>query len=221
MPKLSLRDIAVAGKRVFVRVDFNVPQDKTTGAITNTARISAALPTIRFILEKGGSVVLMSHLGRPDGKKVDKYSLKPIAAKAAELIGRPVKFLDDCVGPEVEKTGLVRHASRLFVIGGSLTVPFVTIVLRKGYGLGAQAMAGGSFKAPIFTIAWPTGEFGGMGLEGAVKLGYRNELAAESDPDKRKALFDTMAQTPRHAAMMGHDRIFAETFDQLMRGALG
>ncbi len=82
------------------------------------------------------------------------------------------------VGPEVEKTALVRHAARMFVTGANLSVPFFTIVLRKGYGLGAQAMAGGSFKAPFFTVAWPTGEFGGMGLEGAVKLGYRNELAA-------------------------------------------
>ncbi len=110
----------------------------------------------------------------------------------------PVVFLCDTpgimVGPDAEKTALVRHASRLFVIGGSLTVPFVTIVLRKGYGLGAQAMAGGSFKAPIFTVAWPTGEFGGMGLEGAVKLGYRKELAAETDPVKRKALFDQMVK---------------------------
>ena len=98
------------------------------------------------------------------------------------------------VGPEVEKTALVRHASRMFVTGASLTVPFFTIVLRKGYGLGAQAMAGGSFKAPLFTVAWPTGEFGGMGLEGAVKLGYRNELAALDDPAGRKALFDQMVE---------------------------
>ena len=96
------------------------------------------------------------------------------------------------VGPEVEKTALVRHVSRMFVTGASLTVPFFTIVLRKGYGLGAQAMAGGSFKAPVFTVAWPTSEFGGMGLEGAVKLGYRNELAAIDDPQERKALFDEM-----------------------------
>ena len=88
------------------------------------------------------------------------------------------------VGPEVEKTALVRHCCRMFVIGANLTVPFCTIVLRKGYGLGAQAMAGGSFKAPLFTVAWPTGEFGGMGLEGAVKLGYRNELAAIDDPGR-------------------------------------
>jgi len=108
----------------------------------------------------------------------------------------PVLFLCDTpgmmVGPEAEKTALVRHVSRLFVVGASLDVPFFTIVLRKGYGLGAQAMAGGSFKAPIFTVSWPTGEFGGMGLEGAVKLGYRKELAALEDPAARKALFDEM-----------------------------
>jgi acetyl-CoA carboxylase carboxyltransferase component len=108
----------------------------------------------------------------------------------------PILFLCDTpgimVGPEVEKTALVRHASRLFVVGASVTVPFFTIVLRKGYGLGAQAMAGGSFKAGLFTVAWPTGEFGGMGLEGFVKLGYRGELAALEDPAARKKLFDEM-----------------------------
>jgi acetyl-CoA carboxylase carboxyltransferase component len=108
----------------------------------------------------------------------------------------PILFLCDTpgimVGPESETTALVRHASRMFVTGASLSVPFFTIVLRKGYGLGAQAMAGGSFHAPFFTIAWPTGEFGGMGLEGAVKLGYRKELAAESDPARRRELYETM-----------------------------
>jgi acetyl-CoA carboxylase carboxyltransferase component len=108
----------------------------------------------------------------------------------------PLLFLCDTpgimVGPEVEKTALVRHVSRMFVTGASLTVPFFTIVVRKGYGLGAQTMAGGSFKAPIFTVAWPTGEFGGMGLEGAVKLGYRRELDAIADPDEREAAFEEM-----------------------------
>ncbi|MFT7092205.1 MAG: acetyl/propionyl-CoA carboxylase alpha subunit/acetyl-CoA carboxylase carboxyltransferase component [Candidatus Azotimanducaceae bacterium] len=94
------------------------------------------------------------------------------------------------VGPDIEKTALVRHAARMFVIGASLTVPFLTIVLRKGYGLGAQAMAGGGFKASVFTVTWPTGEFGGMGLEGAVKLGYRKELEAIEDPDERNAAFE-------------------------------
>jgi acetyl-CoA carboxylase carboxyltransferase component len=96
------------------------------------------------------------------------------------------------VGPEIEKTALVRHASRMFVTGASVSVPFFTIILRKAYGLGAQAMAGGSFKAPLFTVAWPTGEFGGMGLEGAVRLGYRKELEAVADPDEREALFQQM-----------------------------
>jgi acetyl/propionyl-CoA carboxylase alpha subunit/acetyl-CoA carboxylase carboxyltransferase component len=108
----------------------------------------------------------------------------------------PVLFLCDTpgmmVGPEVEKTALVRHCCRLFVVGANLSVPFGTIVLRKAYGLGAQAMAGGSFHAGTFAISWPTGEFGGMGLEGAVKLGYRKELEAVNDPAERRALFDKM-----------------------------
>ncbi|HYE07932.1 MAG TPA: phosphoglycerate kinase [Planctomycetota bacterium] len=103
MPKLAIDRLDVKSKRVLMRVDFNVPQDKKTGAITNTQRIDAALPTIRWALDHGASVVLMSHLGRPDGKRVDKYSLKPIAAKVQELLGRPVRFLDDCVGRDVEK----------------------------------------------------------------------------------------------------------------------
>jgi phosphoglycerate kinase len=98
----SIRDLALSGKRVLMRVDFNVPQDKKTGAITNTARITAALPTIQFALEQGASVVLMSHLGRPDGQRSDKFSLKPIAAELEKLLGKPVKFLADCVGAAVE-----------------------------------------------------------------------------------------------------------------------
>jgi phosphoglycerate kinase len=98
----GIRDLQLSGKRVLIRVDFNVPQDKATGAITNNQRIVAALPTIRFALEQGASVVLMSHLGRPDGQRVAKYSLKPVAAELEKLVGRPVTFLDDCVGPAVE-----------------------------------------------------------------------------------------------------------------------
>ena len=98
----SIRDLPLAGKRVLMRVDFNVPQDKATGAITNNQRIAAALPTIRFALEKGAAVVLMSHLGRPDGQKIAKFSLKPVADELAKLLGQPVKFLDDCVGAAVE-----------------------------------------------------------------------------------------------------------------------
>jgi phosphoglycerate kinase len=103
MPKFkSIRDLDLAGKRVLMRVDFNVPQDKATGAITNNQRIAAALPTIQYALEKGASVVLMSHLGRPDGQRTPKFSLKPVAEELSRLAGRPVTFLDDCVGPAVE-----------------------------------------------------------------------------------------------------------------------
>jgi phosphoglycerate kinase len=104
MAKKSIRALDLAGRRVLMRVDFNVPQDKKTGEITNTQRIAAALPTIQYALEKGASVVLMSHLGRPDGRKTPKYTLKPVAAKLEALLGKPVTFLDDCVGAEVEAT---------------------------------------------------------------------------------------------------------------------
>ena len=96
------------------------------------------------------------------------------------------------VGPEVEATALVRHCSRLFVAGANITVPYITVVTRKAYGLGAQAMMGGSTKAPLATLAWPSGEFGGMGLEGAVRLGYRNELEAITNPVEREAMFQQM-----------------------------
>jgi phosphoglycerate kinase len=102
MAKKTIKDLNLAGKRVFIRVDFNVPQDKQTGAITNTQRITAALPTINYALDQGASVVLASHLGRPNGQKTPKYTLKPVAEKLQELLGKPVTFLDDCVGPDIE-----------------------------------------------------------------------------------------------------------------------
>ncbi|HVU15999.1 MAG TPA: phosphoglycerate kinase [Candidatus Didemnitutus sp.] len=98
----TIRDLDIVNKRVLMRVDFNVPQDKTTGAITNNQRVVAALPTIQYALEQGASVVLMSHLGRPDGQKVAKFSLRPVAEELSKLLKQPVKFLDDCVGPAVE-----------------------------------------------------------------------------------------------------------------------
>ena len=108
------------------------------------------------------------------------------------------------VGPEIERTGLVRHCSRLFVTGANVTVPLLTIVLRKAYGLGAQAMAGGSMKEPFFTVAWPTAEFGGMGLEGQVKLGFRNELAAIDDPEARTQRYDDLVEAAYHRGKALH-----------------
>jgi acetyl-CoA carboxylase carboxyltransferase component len=134
------------------------------------------------------------HLGGAiDGEAADKASgFMSLCGK----FGMPLVFLCDTpgfmVGPEAEETGLVKRAARLFTTAASIDVPFCTVVLRKGYGLGAQSMAGGSFKAPAFTVSWPTGEFGGMGLEGAVKLGFRKELAAAPDPETREAMFRRM-----------------------------
>ncbi|MGI3167591.1 carboxyl transferase domain-containing protein [Pseudooceanicola sp. C21-150M6] len=110
--------------------------------------------------------------------------------------GLPVLSLCDTpgfmVGPSAEKTALVRHVCRMFVTGASMRVPVYAVVLRKGYGLGAQAMVAGGFKESAITLSWPTGEFGGMGLEGAVRLGFRKELEAETDPEKNKVLFDKL-----------------------------
>jgi acetyl-CoA carboxylase carboxyltransferase component len=108
----------------------------------------------------------------------------------------PILFLCDTpgfmVGPAAERTATVRHFARMFVTGANLSVPTGTIVLRKGYGLGAQAMAAGSFKAPLWCVGWPTSEFGGMGLEGAVRLGLRRELEAIPDPAERERAFDAV-----------------------------
>lgn len=159
----------------------------------------------------------------------------PAADKAARFLqlcdGHDLPLLSLCdtpgflVGPEAEETAQVRRFSRLFITAQSMTVPFVTVVLRKGYGLGAQAMAGGSFRAPLATLSWPTGEFGGMGLEGAVRLGFRRELEAIEDPDERQAAFDSMVEAAyRHgqalnmAAHLEIDDVIdpAETRDRVL-----
>jgi acetyl-CoA carboxylase carboxyltransferase component len=126
----------------------------------------------------------------------------PGADKAARFVqlcdafGLPIVSLIDTpgfmVGPEAEQTALVRHVSRMFVVGASVTVPWCAVVVRRAYGLGAQAMAGGSLLAPLATLCWPTGELGGMGLQGAVRLGFRRELEAIADPEERQALYERL-----------------------------
>ena len=101
MNKLSISDLALQGKRVFMRVDFNVPL--ADGKITDAIRIEAALPSIQYVIEKGGKLILASHLGRPKGKPESKYSLKPVSTRLGELLKKPVQFAPDCIGPEVEK----------------------------------------------------------------------------------------------------------------------
>jgi acetyl-CoA carboxylase carboxyltransferase component len=110
--------------------------------------------------------------------------------------GLPIVSLVDTpgfmVGPEIERRAQVRHACRMFVVGSHLATPFFTVFLRRGYGLGAMAMAKGGFHEPFFAVAWPTGEFGGMGLEGAVKAGFKKELEAVDDPQEREALYESL-----------------------------
>jgi acetyl-CoA carboxylase carboxyltransferase component len=163
-------------------------------------------------LRRGFGPGMLTALARVDGRPLGVLANDPthlggaIDADGADKAARflqlcdafelPVLFLCDTpgfmVGPAAEQTATVRHFARLFLAGANLSVPTGAIVLRKGYGLGAQAMAGGGFKAPQFTVAWPTSEFGGMGLEGAVRLGMRRELDAIEDPDERERLFEQM-----------------------------
>ncbi len=133
-----------------------------------------------------------AHLGGAiDANGADKAARFMALCDAFEL---PIAFLCDTpgfmVGPDAERTATVRHFARMFVTGANLEVPTGTVVLRKGYGLGAQAMAGGGFKEPLFTVGWPTSEFGAMGLEGAVRLGMRRELEAIDDAEQRSQSFD-------------------------------
>jgi acetyl-CoA carboxylase carboxyltransferase component len=160
-------------------------------------------------LRRGFGLGMVTALARIDGRALGVIANDPthlggaIDAHGADKAARfmqlcdafdlPLLFLCDTpgfmVGPAAERTATVRHFSRMFVTGANLQVPIGTVVLRKGYGLGAQAMAGGGFKAPLFTIGWPTSEFGAMGLEGAVRLGMRRELDAVEDAEQREKLF--------------------------------
>ncbi|TDC88753.1 carboxyl transferase domain-containing protein [Actinomadura sp. 7K507] len=173
-------------------------------AITHLADTGSVLE-----LRRAFGIGIITALVRIEGRPMGLIASNPAhlggaidrdaADKAARFLqlcdahGLPVVSLCDTpgfmVGPDAERTATVRHFSRMFVVGANLRVPIITIVLRKGYGLGAQAMAGGGFKAPLATVAWPTGEIGGMGLEGAVRLGFRKELAEADDPEE---LFEKM-----------------------------
>lgn len=163
-------------------------------------------------LRAGFGTGVFTALGRIEGRPVGLLASNPAhlggaidaeaADKAARFLqlcnghGLPVVSLIDTpgfmVGPEAEAQAQVRHVSRLFVRAAHLRVPVFALVLRKGYGLGAMAMAGGGFHAPVFTAAWPSGEFGGMGLEGAVRLGYRKELESAAEGPEREALYQRL-----------------------------
>jgi acetyl-CoA carboxylase carboxyltransferase component len=165
-------------------------------------------------LRRGWGEGMVTALARVEGRPLGVIANNPahlggaIDVDAADKASRflqlcdgfdlPVLFLCDTpgfmVGPDHEARAALRHLSRMFVTGPNATVPIGTVVLRKGYGLGAQAMAAGSFKAPLFCVAWPTGEFGGMNLEGAVRLGQRRELEAIDDPEERERAYREMVE---------------------------
>jgi acetyl-CoA carboxylase carboxyltransferase component len=183
---------------------------------TNRKRIYDVRAVIEQLLDdvlevrRGFGLGMVTALARVDGKPLGVIANDPthlggaIDAHGADKATRfmqlcdafdlPILFLCDTpgfmVGPAAERTATVRHFARMFTTGANLQVPTGTIVLRKGYGLGAQAMAAGGFKAPLFVVGWPTSEFGGMGLEGAVRLGMRRELEAIADLDERERVFE-------------------------------
>jgi acetyl-CoA carboxylase carboxyltransferase component len=172
---------------------------------------------------------MLTALARIEGRPVGVIANNPMrlagaitsdgADKAARLMqlcdafGLPIVSLIDTpgmmVGPEAEATALVRHCSRLFVAGASLRVPLCAVILRKAYGLGAQAMAGGSLHEPLLTVGWPTAELGAMGLEGAVKLGFRRELEAIAGEDERAERLEAMvAHAHEHAKALNAATLF-------------
>ena len=186
----------------------------------NRLRVYDTLAAMAGVVDMGSLMMLRTGfgkgihtaLGRIDGSPVGLMANNPqhlsgaIDADAADKASRfmqlcnahglpIVSFVDTpgfMVGPEIETRAQVRHVSRMFIAAAHLRVPLLAVVLRKGYGLGAMAMTAGGFAASVFTIAWPTGEFGGMGLEGAVKLGYRKELDATPEGPEREALYDKL-----------------------------
>jgi acetyl-CoA carboxylase carboxyltransferase component len=212
-PRRILQTVADAGTLLELRRDFGV------GVITALARIG------------GRAVALAASNPRHLGGALDAPACDKLARflQLADAFGLPlVSFVDSpgfMVGPASEQTAMVRHAARLFVGAAALRVPVASVVLRRGYGLGAMALTAGHFHAPVATAAWPNAEFGAMGLEGAVKLGFRKELEA-APAAERQALFDRLlaaaiekGQALNMAAALEIDDVIdpAETRDWLQR----
>jgi acetyl-CoA carboxylase carboxyltransferase component len=212
-------------------------------------QVMAGVADVGSLLElrAGFGAGIFTALARIEGRPVGLLANNPThlgGAIDADAADKAARFMQLCnahgialvslidtpgfmVGPEIEEQAQVRHVSRMFVTAAHLRVPFLALVLRKGYGLGAMAMAGGGFHSPSLTAAWPSGEFGGMGLEGAVRLGYRKELAAVAEGPARDALFQKLvdAQYERGkaihmAAMLEIDAVIdpADTRRWLSRG---
>ena len=213
--RAAMRGVADTGSLLELRAGFGA------GIVTALARI------------QGRPVGLIANNPHHLGGAIDVEA----ADKSARFMqlcnahGLPIVSLCDTpgfmVGPEIEAQAQVRHVCRMFMVASHLRVPFFAVVLRKGYGLGAQAMTAGGFDAPVFTVAWPTGEFGAMGLEGAVRLGFRKELAAVTEGAERDALFKQLVaqqyengEAIHMAQTLGIDAVIdpADTRTWLVRG---
>jgi acetyl-CoA carboxylase carboxyltransferase component len=193
-----LREAVPADRRFPYDVRSVIATLADTGSWLELRREHAKGIVTGLLRIEGRPLGLLANDCRVLGGAVDSAA----ACKAArflqlcEAFGLPLVSLVDTpgfmVGPRSEEEAAVRRMSSLFVAGAAVTVPWIAIVLRKGYGLGAMAMTGGSFARPLYMASWPTGEFGGMGLEGAVRLGFRKELDAIEDPEAKRALFDEL-----------------------------
>ncbi len=189
-----------------------VPADRTRAYDMRDALSAVADPGSLIELQRGFGAGMISGFMRIEGRAIGVLANNPLhlgGAIDAEAGDKGARFLQLCdnwglpvvtfcdtpgfmVGPEVEKTGQVAHISRLFLAGAHFAQPLITVILRKAYGLGAMAMAGGGFDRPHYCCAWPTGEVGAMGLEGAVKLGHRDRLASIADPVAREAEYQRL-----------------------------
>lgn len=227
-----------------------VPENRLRVYDTRAAMAGLVDEGSLLMLRTGFGLGIHTALARIEGRPVGLLANNPAhlgGAIDADAADKAARFMQLCnahgiaivslvdtpgfmVGPEIEKTAQVRHVSRLFVMAAKLRVPYFSVVLRKGYGLGAMGMTAGSFHAPIFNVAWPTGEFGAMGLEGAVRLGFRKELEALPEGAERDALFQKLlAQQYAHgeamhmAATLEVDAVIdpAETRAWLVRGMAG
>jgi acetyl-CoA carboxylase carboxyltransferase component len=233
---LALRDVVPENRlRVY----------DTMAAVAGLVDAGSLLP-----LRTGFGVGIHTALARIEGRAVGLMANNPLhlgGAIDADAADKGARFMQLCnahglplvslvdtpgfmVGPDIEARAQVRHVSRMFVVAASLRVPFFSVVLRKGYGLGAMGMTAGGFHAPAFTVAWPTAEFGAMGLEGAVRLGYRKELDAMAEGPQREALFDRLlaqqvanGSAVQMASTLEIDAVIdpALTRDWLVRGLAG
>ncbi|GAB5450320.1 MAG: hypothetical protein Hals2KO_06480 [Halioglobus sp.] len=197
-PQESLRDAVPEDRRWGYPVRRIIETIADQGSFLELQRIFGRAVITGFVRVAGKPMALIANDCQQMGGAVDAEA----SEKAAQFVGKcdalglPVLSLTDTpgfmVGPASEESAAVRRMSSLFIAGARMRVPVVAIFLRKGYGLGAMAMTGGSFVRPVYAASWPTGEFGGMGLEGAVRLGFKKELEAKEDPAEREQLFEQL-----------------------------